>query len=142
METRKGIDQTDKKNGRKQRRAHRREKRSAFLSRMVDEFKKIIVIVAFVFVTVFLVWEHVIYQSGESVPSAVPVALISGFFSSVVAYCIASAKEKDSLNKSGLRKTSNGMIEKIEKTENVVARIVTSTSEEVTDGDSDEKEID
>ena len=81
----------------------RREKRSAFLSRMVDEFKKIILIVMYPTVVGFLVWEHIIYEKGvtPTFPSTITVALITGLFGTIIAYCITSYKEKDSLNKNG-----------------------------------------
>ena len=104
-------------------REKRRKNRSAFWSRMVDEFKKIMVIYATLFVTGFLVWEHIIYANGvtPAFPSAVTVALISGFFTVIVAYCFAAYKEKDSLNKNGLAKTSTGTIAKIAETVSTVA---------------------
>ena len=93
------------------RKAARREKRSGFLSRLVDEFKKIMVLYSTVFVTGFLIWEHSIYANGvtPTLPYAIPVALISGYFTVIVAYCFAAYKEKDSLNKAGLTKTSAGI---------------------------------
>ena len=65
----------------------RRTKRSAFLSRMVDEFKKIILIVMYPTVVGFLVWEHIIYANGvtPTFPSTVTVALITGLFGTIIA---------------------------------------------------------
>lgn len=98
-----------------ERKEARRANRSAFTSRFVDEFKKVMVIYSTLFVTGFLVWEHIIYARGvtPAFPSAVPVALISGYFTAIVAYCFAAYKEKDSLNKNGLVKSSDGTISKI-----------------------------
>jgi hypothetical protein len=119
----------------------RREKRSAFLSRMVDEFKKIILIVMYPTVVGFLIWEHIIYEKGvtPAFPSAVTVALITGLFGTIIAYCITSYKEKDSLNKNGLGKDKDGIIQKIAST---VATVVTSvtgkTTTTTTDSNDDE----
>jgi len=96
---------------REERKAARRVKRSAFITRMIDEFKKIMVLYATIFVTGFLVWEHIIYANGvnPTLPSAIPVALISGYFTAIVTYCFTAYKEKDSLNKNGLIKPSSGI---------------------------------
>lgn len=122
----------------KQRKAERREKRSEFLSRMVDEFKKIMVIYATFFVTGFLVWEHIIYANGvtPAFPSAVTVALISGYFTVIVAYCFAAYAEKNSLNKNGMVKGKDGVI--VKATETVASIIKTVTGANESD-DSDAK---
>ncbi|MEN6594690.1 MAG: hypothetical protein ABFC31_07095 [Clostridiaceae bacterium] len=122
-------------------REERRKKRSAFLSRMVDEFKKIILIVTFPFVFGFLAWAFVLYRDGVALPYAIPVALITGFFSSVFAYCVASYKEKVSLNQSGLTKGVDGAVKKIASTiETVVTNVAGKTTTTVETEDSDEKE--
>ncbi|HWQ98938.1 MAG TPA: hypothetical protein VN538_12720 [Clostridia bacterium] len=122
-----------------EKRAKRREKRSAFFSRMVDEFKKVMVIYATLFVTGFLVWEHIIYANGitPAFPSAVTVALISGFFGVIVAYCFSAFLEKNSLNKNGLTKTSSGTIAKIVETVSTVAANLTPKSTKENPGDDD-----
>ena len=96
-----------------EKRAARRVKRSKFLTRMVDEFKKIVLIVMFPTVVGFLVWEHILYQNNVALPASIPIALISGLFGTIITYCIASYKEKDSLNKNGLAKGSDGVIKKV-----------------------------
>lgn len=126
----------------KQRKAERREKRSEFLSRMVDEFKKIMVIYATFFVTGFLVWEHIIYANGvtPAFPSAVTVALISGYFTVIVAYCFAAYKEKDSLNKNGLVKNKDGMIQKSAEAVSTIIKTVTGNTTTTTTTESEDSE--
>lgn len=126
-------------------RCARREKRSAFLSRMVDEFKKIILIVMYPTVVGFLVWEHIIYAKGTTptFPSAITVALITGLFGTIIAYCITSYKEKDSLNKNGLIKNKDGVIAKAAEAVSTIIKTVTgnttTTTTTATD-DSDDSE--
>ena len=122
-----------------EKREKRKQKRSEFLTRMVDEFKKIILIVMYPTVVGFLVWEHIIYQNGvtPAFPSSVTVALITGLFGTIIAYCITSYKEKDSLNKNGLTKGTNGVIQKVSE---VVSNVVASVSgTKKTDEDSEAK---
>ena len=120
----------------------RREKRSAFLSRMVDEFKKIILIVMYPTVVGFLVWEHIIYANGTTptFPSAITVALITGMFGTIIAYCIASYKEKDSLNKNGLVKGKDGVIQKAEEAVSTIIKTVTGNTTTTTTTESDDSE--
>ena len=114
----------------KQRKEERRLNRSLFATRLVDEFKKIMVIYATFFVTGFLVWEHIIYANGvtPAFPSAVTVALISGYFTVIVAYCFAAYKEKDSLNKNGLVKGKDGVIQKAAETVSTIIKTVTGNT--------------
>lgn len=118
----------------------RREKRSAFLSRMVDEFKKIILIVMYPTVVGFLVWEHIIYAKGTTptFPSAITVALITGLFGTIIAYCITSYKEKDSLNKNGLVKGKDGVIAKAAETVSTIIKTVTGNTTTTTTNQSDD----
>ena len=120
----------------------RREKRSAFLSRMVDEFKKIILIVMYPTVVGFLVWEHIIYEKGvtPTFPSTITVALITGLFGTIIAYCITSYKEKDSLNKNGLVKGKNGVIQKAEEAVSTIIKTVTGNTTTTTTTESDDSE--
>lgn len=122
-----------------EKRASRRAKRSAFFTRMVDEFKKVMVIYSTLLVTGFLAWEHIIYARGvtPAFPSAVTVALISGFFGVIVAYCFTAYKEKDSLNKNGLTKTTSGTIAKIVETVSTVATNLTPKTKTENPGDDD-----
>ena len=126
----------------KQRKAERREKRSEFLSRMVDEFKKIILIVMYPTVVGFLVWEHIIYANGTTptFPSAITVALITGMFGTIIAYCIASYKEKDSLNKNGLVKGKDGVIQKAEEAVSTIIKTVTGNTTTTATTESDDSE--
>ena len=126
----------------KQRKAERREKRSEFLSRMVDEFKKIMVIYATLFVTGFLVWEHIIYANGvtPAFPSAVTVALISGYFTVIVAYCFAAYAEKNSLNKNGMVKGKDGVISKATETVANIIKTVTGNTTTTTTTESDDSD--
>ena len=126
----------------KQRKAERREKRSEFLSRMVDEFKKIILIVMYPTVVGFLVWEHIIYANGTTptFPSAITVALITGMFGTIIAYCIASYKEKDSLNKNGLIKGKDGVIQKAEEAVSTIIKTVTGNTNTTTTTESDDSD--
>ena len=116
----------------------RREKRSAFLSRMVDEFKKIILIVMYPTVVGFLVWEHIIYAKGTTptFPSAITVALITGMFGTIIAYCITSYKEKDSLNKNNMVKNKDGTLSKIVST---VVNVVTNATAKSDESDDEAK---
>ena len=120
----------------------RREKRSAFLSRMVDEFKKIILIVMYPTVVGFLVWEHIIYEKGvtPTFPSTITVALITGLFGTIIAYCITSYKEKDSLNKNGLVKGKDGVIQKAEEAVSTIIKTVTGNTTTTTTTESDDSE--
>lgn len=116
----------------------RRTKRSAFLSRMVDEFKKIILIVMYPTVVGFLVWEHIIYAKGTTptFPSAITVALITGMFGTIIAYCITSYKEKDSLNKNNMVKNKDGTLSKIVST---VVNAVTNATAKSDESDDEAK---
>ena len=118
----------------------RREKRSSFLSRMVDEFKKIILIVMYPTVVGFLVWEHIIYAKGTTptFPSAITVALITGMFGTIIAYCITSYKEKDSLNKNGLVKGKDGVIQKAAETVSTIIKTVTGNTTTTTTNQTDD----
>ena len=118
----------------------RREKRSAFLSRMVDEFKKIILIVMYPTVVGFLIWEHIIYAKGTTptFPSAITVALITGMFGTIIAYCITSYKEKDSLNKNGLVKGKDGVIQKAAETVSTIIKTVTGNTTTTTTNQTDD----
>ena len=126
----------------KQRKEERRLNRSLFATRLVDEFKKIMVIYATFFVTGFLVWEHIIYANGvtPAFPSAVTVALISGYFTVIVAYCFAAYKEKDSLNKNGLVKGKDGVIQKAEEAVSTIIKTVTGNTTTTTTTESDDSE--
>ena len=116
------------------------EKRSAFLSRMVDEFKKIVLIATFFVVVGFLVWEHIIYANGTTpaFPPTVSIALITAFFGTYLTYCMSSTALKKSLNDNGMVKNKDGTFSKIVSTavnafNNSTAK---SEAEEADDGEA------
>ena len=122
------------------RRIARHEKRSEFLSRMVDEFKKIVLIATFFVVVGFLVWEHIIYANGTTpaFPPTVSIALITAFFGTYLTYCMSSTALKKSLNDNGMVKNKDGTFSKIVST--VVNAFSNSTTkseaEEADDGEA------
>lgn len=117
----------------------RREKRSAFLSRMVDEFKKIVLIATFFVVVGFLVWEHIIYANGTTpaFPPTVSIALITAFFGTYLTYCMSSTALKKSLNDNGMVKNKDGTFSKIVST--VVNASNNSTAKSENDESDDEE---
>lgn len=92
--------------------AEKREKRSAFLSRMVDEFKKIGFIWTVVFCMGTIVWCMILYTKGITTPGLQVVASVAfGIIGTAfTVYCNAASKDKDSLNKNGLTKGKDGSI--------------------------------
>ena len=98
------------------------------------------VIYATFFVTGFLVWEHIIYAQGvtPAFPSAVTVALVSGYFTVIVAYCFAAYAEKNSLNKAGLVKDKNGVIAKATEAVSTIVKTVTGNTTGTDDLDDSE----
>ena len=114
----------------------RREKRSEFLSRMVDEFKKIVLIATFFVVVGFLVWEHIIYANGTTpaFPPTVSIALITAFFGTYLTYCMSSTALKKSLNDNGMVKNKDGTFSKI------VSTVVNAFSNSTTKSASDESD--
>ena len=115
------------------------EKRSAFLSRMVDEFKKIVLIATFFVVVGFLIWEHIIYANGTTpaFPPTVSIALITAFFGTYLTYCMSSTALKKSLNDNGMVKNKDGTFSKIVST--VVNAVNNATAKPASD-DSDDSE--
>ena len=115
----------------------RREKRSAFLSRMVDEFKKIVLIATFFVVVGFLVWEHIIYANGTTpaFPPTVSIALITAFFGTYLTYCMSSTALKKSLNDNGMVKNKDGTFSKIVST---VVNAVTNATAKSDESNDDE----
>jgi len=92
--------------------AEKREKRSAFLSRMVDEFKKIGFIWTVIFCMGAIVWCLILYTKGVTTPGLQVVASVAfGIIGTAfTVYCNAASKDKDSLNKNGLTKGKDGSI--------------------------------
>lgn len=121
------------------RRAKRREKRSAFLSRFVDEFKKVGFIWTVIFCMIIIVWGMVLYTKGVTTPG-IQVAISAAFViigTAFTVYCNAASRDKDSLNKNGLTKTSGGTIAKIVETVSTVAASLAPETSKENPGDDD-----
>jgi len=130
-------------------RDERRKKRSAFLTRMVDEFKKVGFISTFVFCVTVVAWCMVLYTISlvssvftiiPSVATALQIISVTAFGiigTAFAFYCNATSKEKKSLNDNGLVKTAGGAIQKIISA--VVPTVSGTTKTESEDEDSDEK---
>lgn len=71
------------------------------------EFKKIIVILTFVFATVWVSLSYVLSFLDKQPVESVSIAAISTLLAAIVAYCVASYKEKDSRNKYGYDEDGN-----------------------------------
>ena len=114
------------------------EKRSEFLSRMVDEFKKIVLIATFFVVVGFLVWEHIIYANGTTpaFPPTVSIALITAFFGTYLTYCMSSTALKKSLNDNGMVKNKDGSFSKIVSTVVNAFTNTTAKNEESDEGEA------
>lgn len=125
-------------------RCARREKRSAFLSRMMDEFKKIGFVATFVFCVIIITWCLVLYTislvSTESsiIPAvATGLQIISvtafGIIGSAFAfYCTSATKEKTSLNDNKMVKNKDGTFSKIAE---AVSTVLNGASAKSTDDD-------
>ena len=99
----------------KERKDNRRVARSAFLSRFVDEFKKVGFIWTVFFCMGIIVWGMALYTKGVTTPG-IQVAISAAFViigTAFTVYCNAASRDKDSLNKNGLMKSSDGTISKI-----------------------------
>lgn len=107
------------------RREKRQEKRSALLTRMVDEFKKVGFIATFVFCVIIISWCMTLFTISlvcseasmiPSVATALQIIVIAAFGiigSAFAFYCKAASNDKDSLNNNGLTKNKDGTISKI-----------------------------
>lgn len=103
----------------------RRAKRDAFLTRLADEFKKVGFIAVFFVCVGTLVWSFILLGAGVNVPVAVFVTALGVIGGDFFAYCNAATREKESLNKNGLAKTSDGKIAKIVDTVSSVVETIT-----------------
>lgn len=134
-----------------EKRAAKREKRSKFLTRMVDEFKKIGFIITVVFCMSIVIWCMTLYTislvSAEStiipsVASALQIIVSVAFGiigTAFTVYCNAATKEKKSLNDNGLVKGSDGAIKKAVTTVGEIVSSVTGSKTSSEDSeDSDE----
>ena len=108
----------------------RREKRSAFLSRMVDEFKKIVLIALFPLFSGTIIWCLVLYtlKVTPSVSPTIPIAAMGFLSGAYFVYCSSAAKEKDSLNKNGLVKGKDGVISKAAEAVSSIIKTVTGNT--------------
>ena len=108
----------------------RREKRSAFLSRMVDEFKKIVLIALFPLFAGTIIWCLVLYtlKVTPTVSPTIPIAAMGFLSGAYFVYCSSAAKEKDSLNKNGLVKGKDGVISKAAETVSSIIKTVTGNT--------------
>lgn len=124
----------------KQRKAERREKRSEFLSRMVDEFKKVVLIALFPLFAGTIVWCLVLYAMGvtPTVSPTIPIAAMGFLSGAYFVYCSSASKEKDSLNKNGFVKGKDGVIAKATETVASIIKAATGTTASESD-DSDAK---
>lgn len=125
----------------------RHEKRSEFLSRMVDEFKKVGFIATVVFCMAIIIWCMVLYTksivdptsqiiasvaSGLQIVASVAFGIIGTAFT---AYCAASTSAKKSLNDNGMVKNKDGSFSKIVST--VVNAFSNSTAKTMPDESDD-----
>lgn len=120
-------------------RTSRRAKRSAFWSRFVDEFKKVGFIGTVIFCMIIIVWGMVLYTKGNTTPG-IQVAMTAAFAiigTAFTVYCNAASRDKDSLNKNGLAKTSSGTIAKIVETVSTVSANLTTKTKTENPGDDD-----
>ena len=118
----------------------RREKRSAFLSRMVDEFKKIVLIALFPLFAGTIIWCLVLYtlKVTPSVSPTIPIAAMGFLSGAYFVYCSSAAKEKDSLNKNGLVKGKDGVISKAAETVSTIIKTATGNTTTTTTNQSDD----
>ena len=91
----------------------RREARSRFLSRMVDEFKKVAFIAIFFVLVGGIVWYFILADKGTVLNYLLPLGFAGSLVSIFGVYAAASTSEKKSLNKNGLGKKKDGVIAKI-----------------------------
>ena len=118
----------------------RREKRSAFRSRMVDEFKKIVIIALFPIFAGTIVWCMVLYtlKVTPTVSPTIPIAAMGFLSGAYFVYCSSAAKEKDSLNKNGLVKGKDGVIQKAAETVSTIIKTVTGNTTTTTTNQTDD----
>jgi len=114
----------------------RRAKRSAFLSRLVDEFKKVAFIALFFVLVGGIVWCFILMGKGITVNYLLPLGLSGSLVTIFGVYCASSTAEKKSLNKNGLTKDGSGTIAKIVNT--VVSAASTLTANQTSDKPSDD----
>ena len=125
-----------------ERRIARREKRSAFRSRMVDEFKKIVIIALFPIFAGTIIWCMVLYtlKVTPTVSPTIPIAAMGFLSGAYFVYCSSAAKEKDSLNKNGLVKGKDGVIQKAAETVSTIIKTVTGNTTTTTTTAADDSD--
>ena len=118
----------------------RREKRSAFRSRMVDEFKKIVLIALFPLFSGIIIWCMVLYtlKTTPSVSPTIPIAAMGFLSGAYFVYCSSASKDKDSLNKNGLVKGKDGVIQKAAETVSTIIKTVTGNTATTTTNQTDD----
>ena len=119
-------------------RAARREKRSAMLTHLVDEFKKVVLIALFPVCVGTVVWSFILYGKGvtPTVSPTIPCAALTILGGVYFAYCMSSSKDKKSLNDNGLIKGKDGTISKIANAVmNAATNIVSGKKDDASDDD-------
>lgn len=123
----------------------RREKRSAFRSRMVDEFKKIVIIALFPLFAGTIIWCLVLYtlKVTPTVSPTIPIAAMGFLSGAYFVYCKAATDDKKSLNDNGLIKGKDGVIAKsVEAVSTIIKTVTGNTTKTTTTAtdDSDDSE--
>ena len=124
-----------------EKRAARREKRSKFLTRMVDEFKKIVLVLLFPLFSGVIIWSMILYTRDSAMSPTVPIAAMGFLSGAYFVYCSAASKDKDSLNKNGLIKTADGAIKKAVSAVGEIVSNVTGKATVVNEETEDSDEI-
>ena len=130
------------------RKVARHDRRSEFLSRMVDEFKKVGFIATVVFCMSIIIWCMVLYTksivdsssqiiasvaSGLQIVASVAFGIIGTAFT---AYCAASTSAKKSLNDNNMVKNKDGTFSKIVSTVVNAVTNATAKNDESDDGEA------
>lgn len=124
--------------------AAKRLKRSAFRSRMVDEFKKIVIIALFPLFSGIAIWCMVLYTLSvtPTVSPTIPIAAMGFLSGAYFVYCSSASKDKDSLNKNGLVKGADGLIKNAASSVASIISSITTTAESTTKNTEDSEDSD
>ncbi len=114
----------------------RRAKRSAFLSRLVDEFKKVAFIALFFVLVGAIIWCFILMGKSIIVNYLLPIGLATSLVATYGIYAASSTAEKKSLNKNGLVKDKGGTVAKIVDT--VITTASKLTTAQKNDNPSDD----
>lgn len=109
--------------------------RSAFLSRLVDEFKKIAFMGVFVVLVGGIVWCFILMGRGIVVNYLLPLGLATSLVATFGIYAASATAEKKSLNQNGLVKDKGGTIAKIVNTVVSAASTLTANQSSSKPGD-------